>query len=70
MQICLSLTTTAQHAFNNILVAQVIMQGAAVCAHLCLVNLPSAVTGVAESGFSVDAYLRIVSMPQTKVCCV
>ena len=58
MQICFNLTTTAQRAFNNILVAQVIIQGVAMCAHLCMVNLPNSVTGVVKSGFAVDVRVK------------
>ena len=54
MQICFNLTTTAQQAFNDILVTQVLSQGAAIRVHLCMKNLPNSATGLVESGFAVD----------------
>ena len=53
MQIGFTLTTAAQRAFNTIVVAQVIIQGATICAQLCMLNLHSSVTDVIERGFAV-----------------
>ena len=56
MQICFNLSTDAQRAVNNILLAQVIIQAAAICAQLCMVNLSNSATGVVESESAIDMF--------------
>ena len=53
MQVCFKLSTAALRAINNILVAQVVFQGASIWVLFCMVNFPISVTGVVESGSAV-----------------
>ena len=52
MQIYVNLSIAAHRTINNILVAQVIIQGLQ-SVRSCMVNLFNSVTGVVKSGFAV-----------------
>ena len=54
MKICFYLSTAAERAVNDILVAQIIIQGATICTQLCMVNFHNMFSEVVEGGFTVN----------------
>ena len=56
-QVCFNSSIATQRAINNIPVAQVLIQGAAICAQL---RVPDFVTGVVKNGFAVG--IRVLSI--------